>query len=201
MAHKQASRGPVYRIGRDRSPKAPVEYREVVAQWSRDHDGAGADIVWVTDPVNTWQIRLNLKTGDPRLQDRSSDLFEAVLLHQWVHPDQDPLNPLKDRCRRHTRTNRLMPSYVALRLEELGIQGILTVLDKGSLMTGRGEFKSAEQCMKSVLDKKYSDHKKMVASKRQNVGDRSKDLRRTLFKIPFMSVGIELSPPKQEGTQ
>lgn len=196
---KQGSRGLRYQIGRDRSPKAPLEYREAVAAYSRTNGGAGGDIVWVPDPVNTWQIRLTLKHGDPRMREGGDDLFEAVLLHQWVHPDQDPLNPLKERCRRHSRTNRLVPSFVPLRLEELGVQGILTILEKGSLMTGRGEFKSAEHAMKRVLDKKYEDSQKLVAKKRQNAGDRSNDIRRQLFKIPFLSVGIELSPPKQEG--
>lgn len=198
---KQARRGPVYRIGRDRSPKAPVEYREAVAEWSRANGGAGGDILWVPDPVNTWQVRLNLKTGDPRLQDQSSDLFEAVLLHQWVHPEKEPLNPLRERCRRHPQTNRLMPSYVALLLPELGVGGLITILEKGSLMTGRGEFKSAEHAMQVVLAKKYEDQKKLVQQKRNDVGDRSKDLRRMLFKIPFIPVGIELSPTKpKEGT-
>ena len=198
---KQGSRGPVYKIGRDRSPKAPLEYREAVAAYARSHGGSGGDVVWVSDPVNTWQVRLNLKTGDPRLQDHSSDLFEAVLLHQWVHPEKEPLNPLRERCKRHPRTNRLMPSYVALLLPELGVGGLITILEKGSLMTGRGEFKSAEHAMQVVLAKKYEDQNKLVQEKRQDVGDRSKDLRRMLFKIPFIPVGIELSPTQpKEGT-
>jgi hypothetical protein len=90
---------------------------------------------------------------------------------------------------------------VALLLPELGVGGLITILEKGSLMTGRGEFKSAEHAMQVVLAKKYEDQKKLVQQKRNDVGDRSKDLRRMLFKIPFIPVGIELSPTKpKEGT-
>ena len=184
-------------LGRQPSRTAPAEYRDAVALYARNI-GAGGDIVWVDDPVNCWQVRLTLDPSDPRCRLRDGQNYEATELQQFVHPDSaHPCYPrhdprLLDKLRRHPRSNRPLPGYVAYELGDLGVSGVLEILERGSLLTGRGEFGSAEEAMNAVLARQSASQERARAEKRQRARDVAVATRRRIFKIPFLPVEIDL---------
>lgn len=172
---------------------APVEFRDAVEEFARK-SGTHGDILWVGPPISAWQVRLTLKPGDPRLRsDHPDDKYESVLLVEWVDPQKEPTNPLTKKLHRRDRWNRLLPAYVSVELDDLGVQGVLDILEKGSLMTGRGEFKSAEEAVKKTREANQSAKDIARRKARIEAGARARDVRRQLQKIPFHRVGIDLT--------
>lgn len=190
------STGRIYAPGRQSSRVAPVEYRDAVALYAREI-GASGDIVWVDAPVNCWQVRLSLKPDDPRCRRMDGENVEAVELQKFVHPD--PAHPayprgdvkLLEKLRRHPRTNRLMPGYVALRLGDLGVSGVVEILQRGSLLTGRGEFDSMEEVLAHVHGRNRERLAKSREAHREAARNLAATTRRRVLKIPFLPVGIE----------
>lgn len=185
-------------VTRERQPSrvAPVEYRDAVALYAREI-GASGDIVWVDAPVNCWQVRLSLNPNDPRCRRMKGEAVETVELQRWVHPD--PAHPsypkddprLLERLRRHPRTNLRMPGYVAFELTDLGVSGVVEILQRGSLLTGRGEFNSLEEVLE-VVDRRERDKRdREREAHRQGARDLAAATRRKVLKIPFLPVGIE----------
>ena len=128
---------------------APNEFRDAAALYARGF-GATGDVVWVGDPINCWQVRLSLSPGDPRLRGRDDEVYETVELQEFVHPDPGHASYPKDsrklqHLRRHPRTNHLLPGYVAFELDELGVSGLTEMLERGSLLSGRGDYKSNDR--------------------------------------------------------
>jgi len=189
---------PTYKVGRNQGRRAPVEYRDAVEAWARGHGGHG-DIVWVPAPANVWQVRLSLKAGDPRLQ--FGEGFETVELHDWWSAEQWLKNK-PDLAKRRAasrvarpgkRSHRITPGYYAFELDELGIEGILSRLSRGNLLSGRGEFKSAEEAGDIQRQKHRAAKEKRRLDEREDARHRSLDIRRSLLKIPFLPVGIEFT--------
>lgn len=189
---------PEFRVSRNRRRIAPVEYRDAVETWARSR-GGHADIVWVGPPANVWQVRLSLRVGDPRHQ--TGESFEAVHLHDWWtadewlkrKPDLARKRALTRQARPGKRAYRVMGGYYAYELDELGIEGIIARLDRGNLLSGRGEFKSAEQAAETQRQRWRDLKHKRRRDEREDARHRSLDLRRHLLKIPFLPVGIELT--------
>ena len=179
----------------DQSRVAPYEFRDTAELFARQYGGHG-DIVWVAAPVNCWQVRFTLKPGDPRLRHPDNGThFEAVLLHEFVDPDREPTHPKLDQLPRDKR-NRHKPAFVAIELDDLGTSGLQEILERGSLLSGRGEFTSAEQASKAVLDR----HRNLRERTRQELRDASRhrtlDGRRKFLDIPQIPVGIDLQGAK-----
>ncbi len=178
---------------------APVEFRDAVESWARQYSGHG-DVVWVDNPINCWAVRLSLMPGDPRLKHPDEGThFEQTLLHEWVDPRRDPSHPKKDRLRRHERTNRLMPGYVAYDLDEIGIQGLVNMLEKGSLLSGRGEFKSPLAALQYTRNQHRKQREADFAAARDNAIQKAKAVRRRIQGLPLVSVGIDLNTTRSSG--
>lgn len=189
---------------------APVEFRDAVEMFARRF-GAHGDVVWVPDQVvrfegaeirasvACWQVRFTLLHGDPRLKGREDTLFETVELHYWVDPRDRKwaVEPkVLDRLRRDHR-NRRRPGYVAYDLDELGVEGLITLLEKGSTLSGRGEFRSAVHAA-TVMRERHRDQMERTRRQMQDTaGYKAEDVRRQVFKIPYLGVGIELRTPKE----
>lgn len=201
------------RIGKsDQARVAPWEFRDAVASFGRRF-GGGGDLVWVPEQVvklpdgtklrascSFWQVRLTLLPGDPRLKGRDGDVFETVELHYWVDP-RDPKwarepNVLK-RLRRD-RLNRLMPGYVAYELDELGVLGLTELLERGSTLSGRGEFKGSQQAVTRMRERHRDHMQRLRSTLQREAGYKAVDARRRILKIPFLRVGIELRSSTQK---
>ena len=178
--------------------QAPVEYRDAAALYARGF-GAGGDVVWLGDPVNCWQVRITLSPGDPRLRKQDGEeIYETVELQEFVHPDPTHVsyprhNPkLLDSLRRHHATNRLLPGFVAFELDDIGVSGLVEMLERGSLLSGRGEQQSLEGALHHIRGREHIRRDQAKAESRQYARDLSVATRRRILKIPFIPVGIEL---------
>lgn len=175
------------RLGDVRSRPVPNEYSEAVEQWAREH-GGHATLKWLPTPMNCWAIILSFKVGDPR-QGGPED-GEPVLLHEyWTAKQWQQRAPKK--VRRHWKTNAVMAGNYAFELDELGVEGIIRWLDRGNVLSGRGQFKSVEHAGKVSNDNHEAAQAKARAEARDNAGQRFKDGRRQALKIPFLPVRIE----------
>lgn len=171
---------------------APAEFRDEVELFARQHGGHG-DIQWVPAPVSCWQVRLSLKPGDPRLRHPDEGThFETVELHEWVDPKLEPAHPKLHLLRRSAATNEPLQGYVAIELDELGVGGLRELLEKGSLLSGRGEYSSAEAAAKAVADRHRNLRERARQKQRESVAERALDRRRQILKIPYHRVGIDL---------
>ena len=181
---------------------APNEFRDAAALYARGF-GATGDVVWVGDPINCWQVRLSLSPGDPRLRGRDGEVYETVELQEFVHPDAGHASYPKDsrklqHLRRHPRTNHLLPGYVAFELDELGVSGLTEMLERGSLLSGRGDYQSSEEAMIALLARERDRRDRTRRQNRGQARDVANATRRRILKIPFVPVGIEFRRPAQE---
>lgn len=185
-----------YRVTRDRHRKAPADLRDGVELWARKH-GRTADLRWYEAPMNCWAVMLGFRPGDPRL--KAGEQAEPVFLHEWRDAEwwakNDPL-----RARRHPRSNRIMPAYRAYELDELGLSGILRILDRGDLLSGRGEFRSAAEAGRAQVEQYRAEkHRRRLFARDEAKHRASNDgNRRRRLKIPLIPVGIEFSSHKSE---
>lgn len=172
--------------------QAPNEFREAVGSWARQYGGMG-DVVWVAEPINCWAVRLSLKDGDPRLRNPDEGThFEQTLLHEWVDPRREPDHPKRDKLRRDARNSR-MPGYAAIELEELGVEGLIQILDKGSTMSGRGEFQSPMDAFRHVQNRHREDREKVREAALDTARQRVTARRRQALGIPFVGVIANLT--------
>ena len=179
---------------------APMDFQRAVANFARDNGGQTAEIVWVGHEVNAWQVKLYLKPNDPRRRgDDPNTHFEPVMLTEWVDPQAEPDHPKLDRLRRN-QWGRLMPGYISYELEELGVEGLLDILRKGSLLSGRGEYASAEHALKASLAREEERSRKSKEAAKDQAKTRFKERRRKIMGIPFLPVGIDLRDNKEKTT-
>jgi|TARA_Y100000310_G_scaffold273098_1_gene288389 hypothetical protein len=170
-----------------------VEYSDAVELWARGR-GGHAKLKWLPDPMNCWAVILSYRAGDPR--QASPEDGEPVLLHDWkdakwwhrYHPE---------RVKRHERSNEIMPCGYAYELDELGVSGILERLDRGNILSGRGEFDSAEEAGRKQVEKFKDEKHKRRLDARGDAGHRARDIRRQVMKIPFLPVGVEFTKGKE----
>ena len=177
-------------LGRHSERIAPVEFRDVAAMHARENGCPSGDVVWRAWPYNCWQVRLELPGDDPRRRTRSIE-YETVELQEWVHPDPDnagyPDNPRQLDKLPRDRLGRKKPAYVSMELEDLGIEGLKFILQKGSL-GGRGEFKSMGDAMKARNDAHQRIRAKNRAAQKQLAVDYAKAARRQICEIPYLGV-------------
>ena len=181
------------RVSRGRSTSGrlvPLEYSEAVERWARER-GGHAKLKWLPPPMNCWAVILEYKVGDPRK--RGQDDGEPVLLHDyWTATEWAKRAP--SRARRHPRTNAIMAGSYAYELDELGVEGIIARLDRGNILSGRGQFghKTPEQIGLSRVEGHRGRMERLRDKKRDDAGARARDKRRTFLKIPFLRVGIDI---------
>ena len=177
----------------DMKRRAPTEFRDEAELFARQYSGHG-DVVWVGAPVNCWQVRLTLAPNDPRLRHPDDGThFESAELHEWVDPSREPSHPKLDKLPRNARTNAVTPGYIPLELDEIGVSGLRKLLEKGSLMSGRGEYESSEAATKAVVSQHRMLRETTEADQRDNARQRMKYGRRRALGIPMIPVGIDLT--------
>tara|TARA_R110002074_G_scaffold11903_2_gene44243 strand:+ start:16361 stop:16717 length:357 start_codon:yes stop_codon:yes gene_type:complete len=116
-----------------------------------------------------------------------------VELHEWVDPSREPSHPKLDKLPRNARTNAVTPGYIPLELDEIGVSGLRELLEKGSLMSGRGEYESSEAATKAVVSQHRMLRETTEADQRDNARQRMKYGRRRALGIPMIPVGIDLT--------
>ena len=175
---------------------APAAYRDAAELFARQH-GVHGDVEWVPDPANFWQVKFTLKSNDPR--ERGTEKHETVQLHRYVRDPYGKGVSTKDqqRLRRHPRSNKILPGYISYELDEIGVEGMIQILERGSLLSGRGRFTSSEHAVDVSRKKHNAASDRRRTSLMQQAGYKARDLRRSILKIPFMRVGIDLKKEKE----
>lgn len=180
---------PTFKVSRERRRRPPLDYAEAVEKWAREH-GGHAKLVWYEKPINCWAVVLSFRVGDPRAKTNADG--EPVFLHDWKQPEWWA-KYAPGRAKRHPRTNRIMPAAYAYELDELGVEGIIERLDRGNILSGRGQFTSVEQAGEKTKQDHKDSRERLRQQRKDEAGHRARDRRRSLYKIPFLPVGIELT--------
>lgn len=175
-------------IGASAEPRAPAEMRDAVEKWARQWD-RHADLVW--DPrAMCFAVELTLRPDDKRLLAwregrRDSEPKERVLLHEWRTQDEMRTLPTWMQMR-NPRTNEVRAGFVAIDLGQLGTSGLIELLDKGNTATGRGEFDSITDAVRSMARKRRDVQEKVEKQSREWARENAADKRRSLMGIPYL---------------
>jgi hypothetical protein len=175
--------------GRSReAPLVPTEIRDAVEKWARGC-GRHADIVYVPTNPPIPQVRLELRSDDPRLR-----------AWQEGRADEKPVETVE-----LVKWDGEKKRYVALNLMDLGASGVVELLEKGNMHSGRGDFGSLQEAIVAVRQDKETKLERLKNWLRgeaiARVEDRSYGDRST---APMFVVGRDMNggdePPNKERT-
>lgn len=107
---------------RDERRVPPWQVADAVQHWARDHGLPGGRMVWHPQ-MECWVIEFPFRDGDPRLAAHQNG--------DWYGPPVEAV-PLQQQ----SETGHL----VALDIEELGVDGVISFLDAGNLLSGTGQY-------------------------------------------------------------
>ncbi len=167
--------------------QAPVEFRDAVEMWARGV-GRHADVVYVA-PIHAWQVRLSPMPNDPRLvlyqqgKVPYEELWETVELLEPLTPEEKRKYP------------NFRGDYRPINLSDLGVDGLVALLDKGNTWSKRGDFGSIQEALCVARARQKEGRAKMERNLAQTARDIAMEVRRRVAKIPFLRVGIDLSTP------
>ena len=188
MIERPAARSLLVGASDHRAP--PVEFADAVTKYYREHGGRRATLVWIA-MLRMWQIRVEPRVDDPRLGAwRDGTLKDYPL-------ETIELAEYKENAIRNPKTKSgYTPGYVGYDLEELGVSGLLEFLARADLWTGTGEFGSLSEAVATARRRQKEQAEKLDKQMRAQAVDRALDRRRSVLKIPFLGIGIDLKSPK-----
>ena len=139
-----------------------------------------------------WVVRLSLRPNDKRLQlYREGKMPEPPTEEVWlVEPNPKAGEPIA------YAPGQREPAVVGLKLEELGVGGVLTYLQRGNTWSGRGEFASLEEQAQKAMDHNAAEREKFRRHHKEESRHEQRDRRRWRFKIPFVRVLTDLKRSK-----
>jgi len=139
----------------------------------------------------TWVARFTLRPDDKRMVMYQQGLTpEPPLEDVWIHE----ANPQAGRM--NTETRQREPDYIPLDITLMGPSGLREFLEKGNMWSGRGMFDSPEDELKQSRERNQAGREKLRADARENAVKKAMDHRRSILKIPFLPVGIDLRSGK-----
>lgn len=158
----------------------PWQMQDALEKWARGF-GKHAKIEYLThtDPP-TPQVKISLDPDDPRRQ--AGEQWETVQLVVWDEEGET-----------HPRTGKPMGAYVPIPLEELGTSGLIELLNRTNVQTGRGEYASLQEAIHDQWTKALEAQRRERRKHRDAAIQFGRQFRRRIFDIPHHRVGIELS--------
>lgn len=154
----------------DRTRYIPREMAAAVDEWARQWGRRGT-IGW-NAALNCAVIDLSLKPDDPRMQAWQ----EGRLKHE--PKESIPLN-WQPKGKQY---------FEPINLEELGVSGLIDMLDKANAWSGRGEYSSMMEAVNAVERKNEELREMMRKAALDNCRDRARDMRRQILDLPLVSV-------------
>jgi hypothetical protein len=153
----------------------PYEIRDAVELWAREW-GRHGNIEWKPQ-MNCAVIEFTLRGDDPRLRAYQEGQLkhepkECVFLHYQPTLDDGSKSV----------------HYMPLNLEDLGVSGVIEMLNRGNTWSGCGEYKSFKDAAQKMGE--YNDKLKNQI-KSAAIADarlRARDDRRHVLGVPFVSV-------------
>lgn len=124
-------------------PVPPVEIADAVERWARQW-GRHARLEW-NDATRCFAIHFTRKGDDPSLAlvqgGQRAEVTESVLLHEW-----------KKESRPHPfLAGKKVDGFVSMDLEQYGVDGVLRILDRSNMWSGRGDFADPQEALDAVL--------------------------------------------------
>lgn len=159
-------------------PVPPADVSEAVVRWFRDNGGRHARLEW-HGLLGCWVIHVTRRSDDP-LQDlvrtgRIAEATESIALHRPAGPGL---------------------GYAPMDLEQMGVSGVLEMLDRSNTWSGRGEYASLAEAVAAHGAAQRAQEEKMETDAYDNGRHWGAERRRHALGIPVVPVGIDLNAPQ-----
>lgn len=186
-------------------PRPPFEFQEEVELYARE-SGRTAKLHFMFGCG--WFARFSLRSSDKRLvlyqqgmagKPPTEDTFfhypnprehEGLTLTELKGLGVPFLRPLiiwkRSRCH--------MP-FIPLDIIQMGTSGVRQFLEKGNMWSGRGEFDSLTDQLRTIRDKEADAKRKMREDAREDTRKFVRDQRGRRFKVPTVSVPRDFRTP------
>ena len=166
--------------------RAPLEFQDAVELHFRK-TGRHATVVWIPEPVCQWQVRITLRPDDP-----------ALRAYQAGEVEEEPVETVEI-----TYFNEDVGLYVGYELDELGVSGLVEMLEKGDMWSGQGRFGSIQEAMTYQVQTQRSQRERLKQAMRDEALAVGRDVQKRVLNEPVLPVGISFneSPPDKGPTQ
>ena len=151
-----------------------MEYDEAVELWARQW-GRHGRIEW-NGFTNGWVIHLTRKADDPLMK----AYRDGVLDHEPT--ESIPLTMFDPK-----------KGYVSVGLDEIGVGGILDLLDEGNIWSGRGAYESHEDSMNAKRARNDEKRRLDREAQKERGQEMAAQSRRKVFDLPLVPVSQSLS--------
>jgi hypothetical protein len=186
----------------------PPLVADAVEQWARSW-GRCPSRVEFNEDVGCWVIRLARKADDPARRAVREGLFSTAMQDGLSERQKEARERALAGAVRDAETESVMLSepageglgYRALNIHELGPSGVVQVLDRANLWSGRGEHRSLQEGIWSVRAETAAREERLLDEAEQAGRDIAADIRRRALKIPYVGVGIDLKNPQPQVRQ
>jgi hypothetical protein len=166
--------------------RAPLEFQDAVELHFRK-SGRHATVVWIPEPVCQWQVRITCRPDDPQLK-----AFKDGTI------DEEPMETVEI-----TRFDEEAGLYVGYELEELGVSGLIEMLEQGDMWSGQGRFSSIQEALTYQVEAHKSFQDRLKNAMRDEAMAVARDVQKRVLNEPVLPVGISFneSSPDQGPTQ
>ena len=172
-------------------PVAPHDIRDAVELYARKSGRTGT-IHFV--PFGGWFVRFNLRSNDSRmLLWKNGTAPEPPSEDVWLHRE----NPRFGKFIPGTNMER-EPRYLPYQLHELGVTGVVEILERGNTFSKRGEHDSLESAVKQAGESNLAMKRKNRADQKEASRLESREKRRSILKIPFLPGGLTMRKKKEK---
>lgn len=141
--------------------------------------------------AGAWVARFTLRPDDKRMVLFQQGLSaEPPLEDVWIHeanPRAGQMNP---------KTREREPDYIPLDITLMGPSGLREFLEKGNMWSGRGMFDSPEDELKQSRERQAESRESLRTKARFDAVKKASERRRSILKIPFLPVEIDLRSGK-----
>ena len=168
--------GMIATVGGSGRRTAPYEFQDAVELHFRK-SGRHARIVWIPEPVCQWQIRISLMPDDPVLAAWKAGELE-----------EEPVETVEV-----TYYDEKVGLYVGYELDELGVSGLVEMLEKGDTWSGQGRFSSIQDALTYQVETQRNTQERLRQAMRDEALAVGRDVRKRVTGEPFLPVGIDLS--------
>ena len=167
------------RVRRDRGlRRAPIEFSDAVELHYRK-SGRHAHIVWIPEPVCQWQLKITMRPNDPALRKWQAGEMEKEPFEIFEITYYDEEAGL----------------YKGYELEDLGVAGLIKMLEKSDSWSGTGQFNSIEEAMAYQVQCQRDEKKRLEDYIRGEVEAAGRSISKIIRNEPYLPVGIDLSSP------
>lgn len=163
------------------APVAPADLSDAVILWARGQGRRSRGVEWDAD-IGCFVIRLSRREDDPiheaRRQGRISeqDAMETVELRGWVWTDE-----AKGQGR-----------FLPYDLEQFGPSGLVEMLDRGNVATGRGEYTSLQHYIGATVARNRAKKEAWKRQAEDQTRETANRYRRTILGLPQVPVTANL---------